>query len=98
MSYFHADTLSRDRRVTPRLFAEEKKTGFDGFITYPTVEFTVIVIVSHEQQYLKREDSQAALWPQLSRNIFQGGGPICSPSWTVDVKYSASTRSIVRAG
>lgn len=52
MSCFHADTLSRDRGVTLRLFARKKKTGFDGFITYPRIGFTVIVIVSHEWQYL----------------------------------------------
>lgn len=31
MSYFHVNTLSKDRGVMPRLLMR-KKTGFDGFI------------------------------------------------------------------
>lgn len=69
MSYFHASILSRDRGVMPRLLVREKTAGFDGFISQG---FTVIVIVSHEWQYLKRKDSQTALY-RMS-HIFQSGG------------------------
>jgi len=72
MSCFHADTLSRDRGVTPRLFIRKKKTGFDSFITYPRIGFTVIV--SHEWQYLRRKDSQTALYRSCHVIYFNAEG------------------------